>query len=1099
MIRLVIRFWVKLQRLVAGATLVCVFSGGGSRGACQTAIRVGAGSYASSVPPSAQWQGGYFSMTAQQVVTQFAKLHLAAAVTNRPIPSNKWWIDLLVGDRSSQPSPNAPRRLVQDNYGGQLWVYPGMVDPEPFGLNLYFPNAWTPGGADKAVPQGPFMTGPALPITGRVTMAIAPADILLADFEGAAYPAGWLVTGTAFGTGPVTGGGWPGQIPAVQGFFGGACVNSYRGGDSPQGTLTSPEFMLEKHYIHLLAGGGSNLNLTAVNLLIGTNVVKTATGRQSGALDWNTWDVSRYLGRKARIQIVDASSGSWGFILCDFIVASDTAVSPAVRYSGSYSPLHAEVTDWSDWGVQFSLPDALGNRMDVTLARGVPFVWTTCRGVNPQINCGPVAFYDVSGNEISRARGRFTSSAFAFEYQGRTFGVFAPKNTLFISKGGLVEAQLLATNNYLVYGFLPSRTNLAHFVDYAYARVTNTVCSWVYDPAKGRVNTFWALGVSPLQGSQINTLQGWLPHHYRRTGHNLDFEPDTYLTPRGIMKLSAGNRFEFGFNFRGLVPVIPEPLANHLMNDYVPARMTNYVAGYAAAHPVNVGDSYGAGKEVALSAEYLCFARQLGLTNQIPKIAAGLRSILSDWFTYTPGEQGNFFARYDNWRALVGFPPGYGSEAFNDNHFHYGYFMVATALLGMEDPDFLRQYGPMARLVAKQYANWDRADTSFPFLRTYDLWEGHSYAAGFGSGGGNNQESSSEAMNSWVGLFLLGSQMGDQAMTAAGAMGYAMESTAVNEYWQDMYRINLPPSYGKGVAGIVWSGGLTYGTYFTGDPAWIYGIQWVPAAHWNNYMVRDKAFAKWHLNNMWRERIESSEHGLNGFKLTDGNNATALGGYLGNYVLGYQALFDPAGVAAVMDAAFATNATIATDNNYSGVTYYIAHSLRALGDQDLDWYTSLPTSQVYYNAVTGRRTYVLYNPALTNQTAMVYHLGLAVERVSVPAGKLTVILGEKTNSPVKFNNAPHSGAGTFRPPHMFYRPPAGLACSHDSSQRGRDGVLQISTVFLDFAGQGLSASHRIVDNHLDLTSLNHAVRFSRRPGGEFGFLCITDCSVKSEI
>jgi len=123
---------------------------------------------------------------------------------------------------------------------------------------------------------------------------------------------------------------------------------------------------------------------------------------------------------------------------------------------------------------------------------------------------------------------------------------------------------------------------------------------------------------------------------------------------------------------------------------------------------------------------------------------------------------GALLARYPNWPALVGFDSSYGSEQFNDHHFHYGYFTFASALLGMYDPTFLNttNYGAIAKLVAKEYANWDRTDQNFPFLRTFDIWAGHSDAGGFSSPGGNNQESSSEAMQSWGGLFLLGQHDG---------------------------------------------------------------------------------------------------------------------------------------------------------------------------------------------------------------------------------------------------------------------------------------------------------------------------------------------------
>ena len=82
--------------------------------------------------------------------------------------------------------------------------------------------------------------------------------------------------------------------------------------------------------------------------------------------------------------------------------------------------------------------------IDITLARGVPFVWTTCVGIKPQINCGSVTLYDTNGTLISTTTGHFTNSAFAFDYQGRSFGIFAADNTSFTVTGGLIEAELSA-------------------------------------------------------------------------------------------------------------------------------------------------------------------------------------------------------------------------------------------------------------------------------------------------------------------------------------------------------------------------------------------------------------------------------------------------------------------------------------------------------------------------------------------------------------------------------------------------------------------------------------------------------------------------------
>ena len=78
-------------------------------------------------------------------------------------------------------------------------------------------------------------------------------DIVLADFEGDDYGR-WNVEGTAFGRGPARG-TLPGQM-AVEGFQGRGLVNSFFGGDGSTGTLTSPEFTINRKSIRFLIGGG---------------------------------------------------------------------------------------------------------------------------------------------------------------------------------------------------------------------------------------------------------------------------------------------------------------------------------------------------------------------------------------------------------------------------------------------------------------------------------------------------------------------------------------------------------------------------------------------------------------------------------------------------------------------------------------------------------------------------------------------------------------------------------------------------------------------------------------------------------------------------
>ncbi|HVU26626.1 MAG TPA: GH32 C-terminal domain-containing protein [Verrucomicrobiae bacterium] len=162
---------------------------------------------------------------------------------------------------------------------------------------------------------------------------------VFADFEGANY-GNWTTTGTAFGSGPAQG-TLPAQNP-VNGYLGHGLVNSYNGGDTSTGTLTSPAFTITNHCINFLIGGGNNPGLTCINLLVNGTVVQTATGNNDETLRWSGWNVSQWIGQTAQIQIVDNSTGGWGHIDVDQIIFSDVLMN-----------FNLEQANWVDWGSDF--------------------------------------------------------------------------------------------------------------------------------------------------------------------------------------------------------------------------------------------------------------------------------------------------------------------------------------------------------------------------------------------------------------------------------------------------------------------------------------------------------------------------------------------------------------------------------------------------------------------------------------------------------------------------------------------------------------------------------------------------------------------------
>ena len=93
-------------------------------------------------------------------------------------------------------------------------------------------------------------------------------------------------------------------------------------GDEPVGSLTSQVFMIQGNNITLLVGGGCDIRLEYVELIVDGFGVARVTGQCSEKMQRVFFDTSSYLQRAAQIRIVDASSDKWGHINVDDITFS---------------------------------------------------------------------------------------------------------------------------------------------------------------------------------------------------------------------------------------------------------------------------------------------------------------------------------------------------------------------------------------------------------------------------------------------------------------------------------------------------------------------------------------------------------------------------------------------------------------------------------------------------------------------------------------------------------------------------------------------------------------------------------------------------------
>ncbi len=202
-------------------------------------------------------------------------------------------------------------------------------------------------------------------------------DILFADFEGETYSL-WKTEGTAFGAGPVE----MAKMPSYQGEVGGhggRVVNSHASApgntiaekDARTGRLISPEFVIERDYVHFLIGGGNHPGKTCLNLLIDGEVVLSATGRAANRMAPGTFSVARWVERKARLEVVDEATGSWGNIGVDQIVFSDSPSTAPISERLDFGTMAIGLLgeDEADMGPSNSMARPLTERLQGDLSK----------------------------------------------------------------------------------------------------------------------------------------------------------------------------------------------------------------------------------------------------------------------------------------------------------------------------------------------------------------------------------------------------------------------------------------------------------------------------------------------------------------------------------------------------------------------------------------------------------------------------------------------------------------------------------------------------------------------------------------------------------
>lgn len=240
-------------------------------------------------------------------------------------------------------------------------------------------------------------------------------------------------------------------------------------------------------------------------------------------------------------------------------------------------------------------------------------------------------------------------------------------------------------------------------------------------------------------------------------------------------------------------------------------------------------DTYGGGKDLYRVASLYRLAESLGMRSVAATLKASVVGQLDEWFSASGcgARTARCFAYDPTVHGLVGQEPSFGSEEFNDHHFHYGYLLSAAAMVAADSPSLVERWRPVADLVAADIAS-PTATASFPALRVYDPYAQHSWASGYSPfADGNNQESTSEAVSAWNGVALWGAVSGSRSWEAVGTWLLSNEAASARRDVLDP-SLGAFPEFRHDVVSLTWGAKRDHATWFSAAAAAPAGIQLIP-------------------------------------------------------------------------------------------------------------------------------------------------------------------------------------------------------------------------------------------------------------------------------
>lgn len=629
---------------------------------------------------------------------------------------------------------------------------------------------------------------------------------------------------------------------------------------------------------------------------------------------------------------------------------------PVVLSPVAFNPGRALLANASDWAVDFHMGQG-ADTMLVTVAHGSPYA-------QMQLSRGDLRLRLPAAGE--RLHAAADARSLALQVGAKVYALFAPTGAAFEQVSATEWlVRMPAGKGYLSAAALPDgqAATLALFSRHAYAFLQDTRVDWRYDPAASLVETSFTATTKVMEGADNGTLMGLYPHHWFNNASVADKLGPAYDTVRGKLRMVAGHQFKTSARYTGFVPHWPGvqggPRAGELADQLkADLRKRRELIPDRENKDNWRTSAYWQGKGLTRATQLAAVAEQQGDLAGRDQVLALVRERLAFWFG---GQGAKSYFHYDKGLgSVVTYPDEFFAvEQMNDHHFHYGYWIRAAAELALRDPAWAAkdQWGGMIDLLVADIATAERGRADFPFLRNFDPYEGHSWASGVGLGEwGNNQESSSEAVNAWAGLILWAEVTGNTKLRDLGVYLHASEVNAINHYWFDLQRLVFPPEYKNVETSMLFGGKYAHNTWWTDEPRQIHGINLLPIAPYSTYLGMDPGFVK---RNMAMLQENMKVYKARGQFPPNPPPADIWQDIFAKYT----ALADP-------------DAALAQWNRYGDVevgetrthTLHWMLSLQAMGTPDFTVHADVPLYAVF-KRTDGRRTHLAFNAGSAAITA----------------------------------------------------------------------------------------------------------------------------------